>query len=126
MTLGQWLETKQGEFWEEKAHQQADDGDAYYDDLIQTSYELFCEDTEIVEKDNRTYDDKFSYALTKLQILRGTLEMIASDAKHLRKRNDYTLKDFEKDFAKTEKAFQNQLDYLTEMTKEIQKTYKMY
>jgi len=80
--------------------------------------------TEI--QDNRTYDDKFSYALTNLQMLRGTLQLIKSDANHLRKRNDYKIKDFEEDFAKIEKDFQHQLDYMTEMTKEIQKTYKMY
>ena len=44
MTLDKWLETEEGQFWETKAHQDADNGDGYYDDLIQTSYAVFGED----------------------------------------------------------------------------------
>ncbi len=75
---------------------------------------------------NRSYDEKYSHALTNLQCLRSTLSFIKSDMTHLRKRNDYNLEQFQKDFDKIEKDFNEQLNYLSEMTTEIQKTYKMY
>lgn len=40
-----WLETEEGQFWEEKAHQAADDGDGYYDDIIQNYYTIYRKDT---------------------------------------------------------------------------------
>lgn len=43
MLLREWLNTEEGEFWEEKAHQSADDGDGHFDDIIANLFWQHCE-----------------------------------------------------------------------------------
>lgn len=84
--------------------------------------------------DEREYDEKFSGALNAIVIMNSTIDMIEKDIDHLGKRlgkngdtfGTYGKASLKRDFEQLKKAYKKQSEYMLEMSKEIQKTYKMY
>ena len=44
MTLHEWLETEEGEYYQQEAFKGAEDGDGYYDDIIWNYYDMHCKE----------------------------------------------------------------------------------
>ena len=79
--------------------------------------------------DTREYDPIFSNALNAVTILNDTLGMIKMDINFLGKKYGdchYGKTTLQSDFEKLAKAHTKQTEYMLELSKELQKTYKMY
>lgn len=120
------LQVYDGKEWEEWEGEI--DGE-YFEEI--DAYINFLREAKNANSDNREYNEKFSNALTALMIMQDSLANARKDIEFLGKYSKidvqkYTKTKLKEDFAEIEKAFKTQHKYMLELTKELQKTYKMY